>query len=195
MMLKLRWLALPVMLSVAAASATTLVQQDVAALTKASALIVRGTVTAVETRWTKDGARIMTDATVAVAETWKGAPRPTVVVMQPGGVVGEVGQQVHGTARFRVGEEVVLFLEPRGTRYLLSGMVQGKFLVERSSDGAARFARQELEGEGLLVDPASHQPVPSVALTLPLDQLRAQVLAVAGATAPAEPSGPVRVTP
>ena len=38
------------------------------------------------------------------------------------------------------GDEAVLFLEPRGDRYLLTGMVQGRFKVERSSDGTKIFA-------------------------------------------------------
>jgi hypothetical protein len=117
--------------------------------------------------------------------------------MQPGGVVGEVGQLVHGTAKFTVGEDVVVFLEPRGDRFLLTGMLQGKFKVERSSDGKAVFARQELEGEAMLVDPATRQAVAPNATVLPLDTLRAQVLAAAGTKAPTEPAapGPVKVTP
>ncbi|MCA3013590.1 MAG: hypothetical protein INH41_14500, partial [Myxococcaceae bacterium] len=36
----------------------------------------------------------------------------TVLVKQPGGVIGDVGQRVSGVATFAPGEEVVLFLEP-----------------------------------------------------------------------------------
>ena len=157
----------------------------------------RATVRSVAARWSKDGGRIMTDVVLEVTEPWKGTPAKQVTVMQPGGVVGEVGQLVHGTARFAVGEDVVVFLEPRGDRFLLTGMVQGKFKVETSSDGKAVFARQEMEGEALLVDPATRQAVQPAAVVLPIDTLRAQVLAASGAKAPIEPSrpGPVKVTP
>jgi hypothetical protein len=89
-----------------------------------------------------------------------------------------------------------VFLVSRGSRYLVSGMLQGKFLVEKSSDGRATFARQEFEGEALFIDPVTRQPVRPVPTVMMLDELRARVLAAAGATAPPEaPKGPGRVTP
>ena len=197
MVVKARTLLLFALLGATVASATTLLSLDVPALTRGSTVIARGTVRSVEARWTKDGGRIMTDAVLEVTEPWKGAPSKQITVMQPGGVVGEVGQIVHGTVRFTVGEDVVVFLEPRGDHFLLTGMLQGKFKVETSSDGKAVFARQELESEALLVDAATHQPVQANAVVLPLEKLRAQVLALAGATAPTQPTtpGPVKVTP
>ncbi len=197
MVVKARTLILLALLGASLVSATTLLALDVPALTKGSALVVRAKVRSVEARWTKDGGRIMTDAVLEVSETWKGTPVRQVIVMQPGGVVGEVGQLVHGTARFGVGEEVVVFLEPRGDRYLLTGMLQGKFRVETSTDGKAVFARQALEGDALLVDPATRQAVQPVSVMVPLDTLRMQVLAASGATAPVEPvtPGSIKVTP
>jgi hypothetical protein len=190
-------LALAVALIAAAAPATTLLALDVPALTQGSSVVARAKVVSVTPRWTRDGARIMTDAVLDVTEPWKGAPASRITVMQPGGVVGEVGQLVHGTARFTPGEDVVVFLEPRGERYLLTGMLQGKFKVETSSDGRAVYARQELEGDALRLDPSSRQPVTTPAVLLPLDALRAQVLAASGAGAPREPTTPVpvKVTP
>jgi hypothetical protein len=182
-----------------AASATTLLALDLEGLTKSSQVVVRGTVKNVSSRWTRDGGRIMTDAVIEVAETWKGTARTQVTVMQPGGEVGDVGQLVHGTVKFRPGDEVVVFLEGgRGTEhFLLTGMVQGRFKVERSSDGKAVFARQELEGEALFLDAATRQPVSAGGVVMPIEQLRARVLAFSGATAPVEPTRPtgVKVTP
>ena len=197
MLLKLRTLLVLAILGATVVQATTLLALDVPALTKGSSVVARATVRSVGARWTKDGGRIMTDAVLEVTEPWKGAPSKQVTVMQPGGVVGEVGQLVHGTAKFTVGEDVVVFLEPRGDRFLLTGMLQGKFKVERSSDGKAVLARQELEGDAMLVDPATRQAVAPNATVLPLDTLRAQVLAAAGTKAPTEPAapGPVKVTP
>ncbi|MDP1828412.1 MAG: hypothetical protein Q8L48_34400 [Archangium sp.] len=197
MVVKVRTLLLLAALGAALANATTLLALDVPALTKGSSVVARATVRSVAARWSKDGGRIMTDVVLDVTEPWKGTPARQVTVMQPGGVVGEVGQLVHGTARFTVGEDVVVFLEPRGDRFLVTGMLQGKFKVETSSDGKAVFARQELEGEALLVDPATRQAVQPPAVVLPIDTLRAQVLAASGAKAPTEPTtpGPVKVSP
>lgn len=197
MLLKRRTLLVLAALSATLAGATTLLALDVPALTKGSSVVARATVRSVEARWTKDGGRIMTDAVLEVTEPWMGTPAKQIVVMQPGGVVGQVGQLVHGTAKFTVGEDVVVFLEPRGDRFLLTGMLQGKFRVERSSDGKAVFARQELEGDALLIDPTTRQAVTPNATVVPLDTLRAQVLAAAGTKAPTEPvaPGPVKVTP
>jgi len=193
-----RVLFVSLVLAASFAQATTLLSLDLPALTKGSGAIVRGVVKSNAARWTKDGGRIMTDTVIEVSETWKGAPTKELIVMQPGGEVGDVGQLVHGTVKFKVGEEVVLFLEWRTERFLLTGMVQGRFKVERSSDGKATFARQELDGEALYLDPSTHQPVGGTGLTLTLDQLRAQVLALSGQAAPVEPTRPTvapKVTP
>lgn len=197
MVVKVRSSLLLALLFVGVAQATTLLALDVAALTKGSSLVVRAKVKSVASRWTKDGGRIMTDAVLEVSETWKGRPATQVTVMQPGGVVGEIGQQVHGTVSFTPGEEVVVFLEPRGDRYLLTGMMQGRFKVETSTDGKWTSARQEFDGQALFLDPVTRQPVSLGVVALPIDTLRAQVLAASGATAPVEPTrpGPVKVTP
>lgn len=190
-------LLVPAVLLASAAHATTLLALDVPALTRSSSVVARATVRSMEARWTKDGGRIMTDVVLEVSEPWKGSPGKTITLMQPGGVVGDIGQLVHGNARFTVGEDVVVFLEPRGERFLLTGMFQGKFKVESTSDGKAHYARQDTEGEALLIDPASRQPVHPDAVVLPLETLRSQVLAASDARAPTEPTapGPVKVTP
>ena len=189
--MKLRTLAVSVVVLAAAAGATTVAALDVVGLTHGSDAIVRGTVTSVQARLTKDGARIMTDAEVQVAETWKGSPVAgrSLTVMQPGGEVGDFGQRVEGVATFREGEEVVVFLEARGDRFIVTGMAQGKYRVERSSDGKAVFARSD--GDVEVLDPVTRLPVPRAAQVLTLDQLRAQVRAAAAAPAPT-PVGPTR---
>ena len=180
----------------ATAWATTLLALDVPGLTRMSDAVVRGTVVRVEPRLSGDGARIMTDAEIQVSEVLKGAPGPVAIAMQPGGEVGDVGQRVDGVARFTVGEEVVAFLEARGGRWLVTGMVQGKFRVERSSDGRAAFVRADSAGDSVLLDPVTHQPVSRPAPVMTLDELRAQVkAALPPATQPPLTPGPTPVTP
>jgi hypothetical protein len=103
-----------VVLLPAFALASTVVAMDVPTVTKAADVVVLGVVRQSVPRWTRDRTRIITDTEIEVAETWKGASRARIVVMQPGGVVGDVGQKVEGVATFAEGERVVLFLEARG---------------------------------------------------------------------------------
>ncbi|MGV3625535.1 MAG: hypothetical protein ACO1OB_32290 [Archangium sp.] len=182
-----RSLAVGAVVLAALAHATTLLAMDVAALAKGSGTVVRGTVKSTTPRWTKDGARIMTDAVIEVRETWKGTHRASIVVMQQGGVIGDVGQTVHGTISFLSGDDVVLFLEPRGERFLLTGMMQGVFRVDGDT------ARQAIEGDALFLDPFTRQPVQPPALTVSLNSLRAQVVATLPSIT--QPTGPVKTTP
>ncbi|MBL8933350.1 MAG: hypothetical protein JNM69_02280, partial [Archangium sp.] len=139
------------------ALATTLVAMDVPALTRSSDLVVRGTVVRIESRWTLDHQRIVTDNEILVSETLKGNQvGKTVVAMQPGGVVGDVGQLVHGAATFALGDEVVVFLERRGDRAFVVGLAQGRFVVDRSGpEPMVKTGEDEL----FLVDAKTHQPV------------------------------------
>jgi hypothetical protein len=173
--------------------ATTLLSLDVAGLARSSDVVVRGKVVSVAPRWTKDHGRIITDTEVDVTEAWKGAPSKRITVMQPGGEIGEVGQRVEGVATFKPGEEVVVFLEARGDRFTMAGMAQGRFVVERSSDGTASFARQDQCADLYLVEAATRQAVSPAPLALSVDALKKQVLALA----PAESTGPapVKVAP
>jgi hypothetical protein len=169
------------------ALATTMISLDVPSMAKSADAIVQGTVTSLQPRWTQDHHRIITDVRIEVTEAIKGAPPKTLVVMQPGGVVGDVGQRVAGTAQFEAGEEVVLFLEKRGAeRFAIVGMSQGKFRVERSSDGTAAFVIPDPEAEALLVDPVTRQPVSKNSAPMKLDAFKTQIRTAMAA--PIEPS-------
>lgn len=169
--------------------ATTLVALDVPGLTQVSDVVLRGRVTKVEPRWSGDRARIFTFAEVELLQPLKGDAQKTVQVTQPGGVIGDVGQHVAGVATFTPGEEVVLFLERRGPYFTVTGMVQGKFKVERSADGKAT-ARQSDELDALLLDPVTHQPTVRPALALPLESLEALVRKSVGPSPTPEPGAP-----
>lgn len=180
-------IALPVL-------ATTMVALDVPGLTKASDVVVRAHVKQSQARWTQDRRRIITDTELQIVEVLKGNASGTIVVMQPGGEIGDLGQVVHGTATFAPGEEVVVFLEGRGDRFTVTGMTQGKFHVDRSA--AAPTAAADPDGDSLLVDPKTHQPVAATAKVYPLDELTRLVRSSVG-TLPVEPTGKptVKVVP
>jgi hypothetical protein len=184
------WVAALLALAIApVAFATTMLEQDLASLTKGADVVVRAQVLSSQARWTSDHARIITDTELEVQEAWKGKPAARIVVMQPGGIVGELGQKVDGVALFEPGEEVVVFLEARGDRFTVAGMAQGAFHLARSSDGKTVFARQALD-EALLLDPVTRQPVAGPRSVLTVEQLKARV-----AQALAAPSSPSLTPP
>jgi hypothetical protein len=159
------------------ATATTMLALDLVGLTRTADTVVRGRVVSSQARWSANHSRIITDTTIEVTDTLKGHGTKTVVVMQPGGEVGEVGQHVEGVARFQKDEEVVVFLEARGTeRFTLSGMAQGRFKVERAADGTVR-ARQDQCADLYLVDRDSRQPTSRAPIDLPLEDLRQRIAA------------------
>ncbi len=122
-------LALP-----ALAWATVVVEMSFEELARKAPLVVRGTVGSVQASWDEGQRRIWTYAEVKVAEPLKGRAAPTLLVKQPGGVVGPVGQAVAGTARFSPGEETVLFLEPAVDEpgaYVVLGLAAGKVDLEK----------------------------------------------------------------
>jgi hypothetical protein len=174
----------------ASAGATTLIRLETPDLARKSEVVVRGKVARADAHWTGDHRRIVTDVEIEVAEAFKGQPAKTVVVEQPGGVVGDIGQRVDGIAEFNPGEEVVVFLSRRpGDRYLLTGMAQGKFRVERSSDGKVAFAVPAELGEATLVDPATHQPLVVHTSPMKIEDLRATVRAANASPRPAGQGG------
>jgi hypothetical protein len=77
---------------------------------KAATAIVRGKVGQSQAQWDEGHRRIWTYTELTVAESLKGSAKGTILVRQPGGVVGPIGQDVAGVATFSAGEEVVLFL-------------------------------------------------------------------------------------
>ncbi|AKJ05450.1 hypothetical protein ATI61_102507 [Archangium gephyra] len=159
-----------------AASATTMLRTDLPELAQTSEAIVHGTVRRVESRWSGDGRRIITDVEIQVTEALKGQAGGTVLVTQPGGRVGDIGQRVSGLASFTPGEEVVVFLERRGKQaFRVSGMVQGKYQVQRSEDGKSAMAVPEPTGDALLLDRDSRQPTVSTQRSLSLPELKAAI--------------------
>ena len=114
---------------------------------------------------------------------------PSVEVVQPGGVVGDVGQQVSGTVKLSPGDEVVLFLEKRGPeRFMPVGMAQGCYRVQRSSDGKSAFAVPDAAGEVMILDPLTRAPVQRGVAPVKLDDLKAQIRTALAAPVANEPT-------
>jgi hypothetical protein len=158
------------------AAATTMLRLDVPELAQNSHTVVHGTVRRVESRWSGDRRRILTDVEIQVTESLKGQPGSTVLIVQPGGKMGDIGQTVHGSASFTPGEEVVVFLERKGaTAFQLSGMAQGKYQVRRAADSQTVLAVPEDTQQVLLLDPSTRQATESTRKTLTLQELKAAI--------------------
>jgi hypothetical protein len=186
--------ALPALLAAALllglpAAATTMLRIELPELSQTADTVVHGTVLRVESRWSGDGRRIVTDVEIAVTEALKGQVAGTVRLVQPGGTVGDIGQKIHGMATFKSGEEVVVFLNRQSSRaFRVTGMSQGKYQVRRSADGRSVLAVPEGTQDVLLLDPDTRKPTASTRRTLSLEELKATVRTALQQPAPAEPS-------
>lgn len=189
--------AASLLLIAGAVGATTIVRQGVPELSRRADAVVRGTVLRTESRWSGDRRTIFTESEIEVVETLKGSARKTVRVRQPGGVVGKIGQRVDGVASFRQGEEVVVFLARRpDDSFTVQGMGQGKFRVERSSDGKGAFAvPQPIHAR--VIDPADSQGAALEASIRPLtlEELRVEIRNALAVAPPAPTPLPTQPPP
>ncbi len=144
---------------------------DIASLTVASDAVVRGQVVRMESHAGEGGGQIFTTVTLRTLETWKGEMLPEVAVLVAGGIVGDLDQIVQGSAAFRPGEEVVVFLQKRVRGvYGVSRRALGKFSVGAARAGLPKRAIRDRSGltcVGCGADEADD---------LSLDELKARVL-------------------
>jgi hypothetical protein len=119
-----------------------------------SALVVQGKVTGVRSYWNDGHTKIFTETRVAIDRSFKGSAGPEVRVVQLGGIVGHVQMKVEGALEWRTGEDVLLFLEPfSGDRYMVYGLSQGKYEIERDERGRPFVSRGAFEGVEMLGAP------------------------------------------
>jgi hypothetical protein len=154
-----------------AAHAAQLVNMTPKEMAAHADLVVRGSVSQVQSFWNDKHSKIFTKATITVAETYKGDKAPSVEVIQLGGIVGDVKMTVEGALGWKAGEEVLLFLEPytQGA-HQVTGLSQGKFAVERDpKTGDAFISRPALENVQLVQQQAAEgKPVPVSIERVPL---------------------------
>ncbi|MEW5740793.1 MAG: hypothetical protein AB1938_17830 [Myxococcota bacterium] len=118
-----------------AALATVVIAESIEDMTRQAPLVVRATAQQSMTAWDSGETKIWTWTELTVTETLKGQAPRTLLVKQPGGVVGGLGQHVSGVARFRPGEDCLLFLEPATDE-------KGVFIVRGLSAGKVSFTQR-----------------------------------------------------
>jgi len=118
------------------AHATVLLPAELGDLSREAWAIARGTVVAVEARWTDDRRRVETIVTLEAESSLKGALGATVQFRVPGGRLGRYRNIVLGAPEFAVGQRVVVFLGARGPRLpYLVGLGQGVFRLAPRDGG------------------------------------------------------------
>jgi hypothetical protein len=117
--------------------ATTMVPLSLAELSKKADLIVEVTIESRSAAW--QGQRIYTTSRAQITHTLKdqNPQRAKQIDIQSlGGVVGKIGQKVHGAATLETGKQYLLFLiEPEPEKYFVYGMEQGVMTMTRNDKG------------------------------------------------------------
>lgn len=127
-----------IMLSAAAAIATTVVAVSVERLAQSSSAVVLARAIDARSEWNAEHTRIYTYTRFQVSRHIKGQTAGVVTVKQLGGKAGGYTQKVAGVRGWNPGDEAVLFLhaspESDGT-LVVTGLMQGDFAVRRSPSG------------------------------------------------------------
>ncbi len=139
------WMTFVLVLAFAApAGATTVLKLPLQEMTRKADLVVRAEVRDVQTRLEDGGFRpVATVATFQVLQVLKGQATSPVLRMElAGGRTDKAVFHVPGMPSFRVGEEVVLFLEKTPRGFIPAGLSQGKYTVSRDASGRMRAVRE-----------------------------------------------------
>lgn len=124
---------------------STLVYMELSDIVERSEAIIRGTVKEVESRYNNERTKIFTYTLIDVREIFKGKVPPVVQVRTFGGRVGDVNMKVPGMPEFKMGEEVFLFLKKNEDYWHVTGMIQGKYSIEKDENGK-EFLRNDFKG-------------------------------------------------
>jgi len=142
--------ALAAILVTPAAHASLALHQTLRDLTLGSSDIVIGQVEGTRTYWNESHTRILTDVTVRVSESLKGAGGDVLTLTQLGGDLDGLRYSVPGSPLFRTGEEALLFVwRDAGGRAQVNGLAQGKFDI--TTDPATGEKTLQRAPEGLRV--------------------------------------------
>jgi hypothetical protein len=97
--------------------------------------------------WDPATRTIWTQTEFQVLDWPKGNTQNTIVVTEPGGVIGEVGHLFPGVPKFNAGPEWVLFLyNAPGKRLRATGLTQGVYSVVIDPISQERVVRSSLQG-------------------------------------------------
>jgi hypothetical protein len=161
-------------------AAGSLVQAlDTAELIGRAERIVVAQVLSTKSEWDSAKRNIHTSIEIKVEEAWKGsvAPDEHIVIVQPGGTVGDVEMRVHGMPSFAPGEKALLFLAGHGATRVV-GMSQGKRPLRWDSTDK-RWVAEAAEYSAVVRRDSQGRLQPALPdHAMPLDELRQRVRAL-----------------
>jgi hypothetical protein len=153
--------------------ATTFAHMSVAEMSRASSAIVRARCVTNTVGW--EAGEIWTFTAFEVEETWRGETPSRITVRLLGGRLGSVTSSVSGVPRFRMGEEVVLFLEPAPNgNFSIVSWEQGTFRIRHEIRTNEEVITQDTASFATF-DPATRQFETNGIRNQPVRELRAQV--------------------
>ena len=157
----------------ATASATTLLRMSLAKMAHTAKVIARARCVGSSANW--DAGEIWTFTTFDAEETWRGTTPARFTVRLLGGRLGNLTASVSGVPRFRIGEDVILFLEPtaRGD-FSVVGWEQGTFRIKRDPRTGKASATQDSAAFATF-DPVTRQFQVEGIERMPLNTLRARI--------------------
>jgi hypothetical protein len=132
---------------VCSAGATSVPRITFEQLIDQSEVVATGQITRTWSDWDPTHKYIWTHYEMSIASTYKGQTAQSVVISEPGGVVGPVGMEVAGAVGYGVGEKVLVFLQRMPNTYLrTTGWGQGQYRIDESG---ALHASEAIQGENL----------------------------------------------
>jgi hypothetical protein len=129
-----------------AANATSVPRLSFEELTDRSEVIATGQITRSWSDWDTPHKHIWTHYELAVTAAYKGRSAQTVVISEPGGVVGNLGSLVAGSVSYQTGQKVIVFLQRMPNGYLrTTGWGQGQYTVDPAGHLHASEALRQVE--------------------------------------------------
>ena len=138
------------------AAATSVPSQTFEELTDHSEFVVSGQIARSWSDWDSEHKFIWTNYELTVSSVQKGAPGATVVLSEPGGVVGIQGMTIPGVVSYQAGDQVLVFLQRMPNGYLrTTGWSQGKYTVDNAGRIHAEGSSHDLEVVGAQIGVAA----------------------------------------
>ncbi|MBL8028778.1 MAG: hypothetical protein JNL74_20300 [Fibrobacteres bacterium] len=115
--------------------------------------IVEAKVTSIVTKWNSDSTQIVTYIRMNITDDLIGADEDNeIIVMQPGGKVGNVTMAMEGTTIYKLGDNNIVFLrrDPmNASAWQTLGLYQGKYRIFTDASRVQRVA-QDVSGKVIL---------------------------------------------
>jgi hypothetical protein len=122
-------------------------------LAQRSTLAVEGTVARVASGYDPATGALATYVTLELQAVHSGRfEGDRLVLREPGGSFGDLVHELDAVPTYRLGERVLVFLEPsRDGALRTTGMFYGKFTIEQQGPRGRRVARRDLDGHGRIL--------------------------------------------